>query len=227
MRGSSMWSMRTGSGMSAGLCISSMRAVGLVDAVDDRGGGGDQVEVELALEPVADHLEVQQAEEAAAEAEAERGGGLHLGGEGGVVELELLDGVAQRLEVGGVDREEAAEDHGDRGLEAGERVVAPLRSWVMVSPTRVSRTCLIEAVRKPISPGPRLVGRQHAGAEGADAVDAVERAGLHHPDAVALAQRAVEDADEDDDAEVGVVPAVDQHRLQRRGRVAARGRGGG
>ena len=82
-----------------------------MDAVDDRGGGGDQVEVELALEALADHLEVEEAEEAAAEAEAEGGGGLHLGGEAGVVELELLDGVAQGLEVGGVDREEAAEDH--------------------------------------------------------------------------------------------------------------------
>ena len=79
--------------------------------VDDRGRGGDEVEVVLALEPVADDLEVQEAEEAAAEAEAEGGGGLHLGGEGGVVELQLLDGVAQVLEVGGVDREEAAEDH--------------------------------------------------------------------------------------------------------------------
>ncbi len=28
------------------------------------------------------------------------------------------------------------------------------------------------------------------------------------------------DADQDDDAEIRVVPAVDQHRLQRRGRVA-------
>ena len=79
--------------------------------VDHRGGGGDEVEVVLALEAVADDLEVEEAEEAAAEAEAEGGGGLHLGGEAGVVELELLDGVAERDEVGGVDREEAAEDH--------------------------------------------------------------------------------------------------------------------
>ena len=90
------------------------RAVGLVDVVDHRGRGGDEVEVELALEALADDLEVEEAEEAAAEAEAEGGGGLHLGGEGGVVELELLDGVAEVLEVGGVDGEEAAEDHRDR-----------------------------------------------------------------------------------------------------------------
>jgi hypothetical protein len=111
--------------------------------VDHGGRGGDEVDVVLALEPVADHLEVEEAQEAAAEAEAQGGGGLHLVGEGGVVEGELLDGVAEVLEVGGVDGEEAAEDDRLRGLEAGERSVAPLRSWVMVSPTRVSRTCLI------------------------------------------------------------------------------------
>jgi hypothetical protein len=36
------------------------------------GRGGDQVQVELALEPLLHDLHVQQAEEAAAEAEAER-----------------------------------------------------------------------------------------------------------------------------------------------------------
>jgi hypothetical protein len=54
---------------------------------------------------------VQQAEEAAAEAEAQRRAGLHLEGEAGVVEAQLADGGAQLLEVGGVDREEAAEHH--------------------------------------------------------------------------------------------------------------------
>ena len=93
-----------------------------MDAVDDRGRGGDEVEVVLALEALLDDLEVEQAEEAAAEAEAEGGGGLHLEGEAGVVEAQLLDGVAQRLEVGGVDGEEAAEDHRLGGLEAGQRL---------------------------------------------------------------------------------------------------------
>jgi hypothetical protein len=64
----------------------------------------------------------------------------------------------------------------------------------------------------------------HGGLEDAEAVDLVGAAGLHHADAVALADDAVDDADEDDDAEVGVVVAVDQHGLE--GRVAvALGRG--
>ena len=76
-------------------------------AVDDVGRGGDQVEAELALEALADDLEVQQAEEAAAEAEAERDGGLRLVDQRGVVELQLVERVAQVGVVGAVDRIEA------------------------------------------------------------------------------------------------------------------------
>ena len=45
-------------------------------------------------------------------------------------------------------------------------------------------------------------------------------AGAHHADVLALLQHAVDDADQHDDAEIGVVPAVDQHGLQRLGGVA-------
>ena len=57
--------------------------------------GGDQVQVELALQPLRDDLHVQQAEEAAAEAEAQRDRGLRLVGQRGVVELQLVQRVAQ------------------------------------------------------------------------------------------------------------------------------------
>ena len=46
--------------------------VGQMGQVRDRGGGGDQGEVELALQALADDLHVQQAEEPAAEPETER-----------------------------------------------------------------------------------------------------------------------------------------------------------
>ncbi len=141
--------------------------------VDDRRRGGDEVEVELALQPLLDDLEVQQAEEAAAEAEAERGGGFHLVGEAGVVEAQLAHGGAQVLEVGGVDREQAAEHHRLRRLEAGQRVGGrACWSSVMVSPTRVSATSLIAAVMKPISPGPSSSTSSIFGREHADALDA-------------------------------------------------------
>ena len=65
---------------------------------------------------------MQQPEEAAAEAEAERGGGLHLVGEARVVEAQPAHRGAQVLELGRVDREEAAEHHRLRGLEARQRL---------------------------------------------------------------------------------------------------------
>ena len=90
----------------------------------------------------------------------------------------------------------------------------------MVSPTRVSATSLIEAVRKPISPGPSSSIVDELGREHADAVDIVSRIGAHHADALVLAQHAVDDAHEHHDAEIDVVPAVDQQRLERRVAVA-------
>ena len=86
----------------------------------------------------------------------------------------------------------------------------------MVSPTLVSATSLIEAVKKPISPGPSSLDIDQLGREDADAVELVGGAGGHHADALALLDGAIDDADEDDDAEIGVVPAVDQQRLERR-----------
>ena len=69
------------------------RAVVQGQAVADAGGGGDDVEVELALQTLGDDLHVEQAEEAAAEAEAQSRTGLHLKGQGGVVQLQLFQRV--------------------------------------------------------------------------------------------------------------------------------------
>ena len=48
--------------------------------------------------------------------------GFHFEGEAGVVEAQLAHGGAQILEIGGIDREEAAEHHRLRRLEAGQRL---------------------------------------------------------------------------------------------------------
>src|SRR5690606_10979222 len=49
-------------------------AVAHMQAIDDRRRCRDQIEIKLALKPLLDDLEMQQAEEAAAKAEAKRGG---------------------------------------------------------------------------------------------------------------------------------------------------------
>ena len=96
-------------------------AVGEEGPVLDARRGGDQRQVELALEALADDLHVQEAEEAAAEPDAEGVRGLGLEGEAGVVELQLLQGVAQVGQLVAVDRVEPAEDHRLGVAVAGQR----------------------------------------------------------------------------------------------------------
>ena len=162
------------------------RAVGEMHAIDDRGRRGDQVDIELALEPLADDLEMQQPEKAAAEAEAERGGGLHLIGEARIVETELGDRLAQILELAGIDREQAAEHHRLRRLEAGEggRRRALLlgdgvaHAGVRHLPDRGGEEADLAR--------PEPVAHLLLGAEDADAIDLIRAAGQHQPDALAL-----------------------------------------
>ena len=98
------------------------RAVGLVHVVLHARHRRDEVEVELALEPLLHDLHVQQSEEAAAEAEAERGRRLGLVVQRGVVELQLLERVAQLLVLLRVRRIEAGEHHRVHVLVAGQRL---------------------------------------------------------------------------------------------------------
>ena len=68
--------------------------------------------------------------------------------------------------------------------------------------------------------GAELVDGEHLRREHAGALDRIFGAGAHHADGLALFQHAIDDAHEDDDAEIGIVPAIDQHGLQRLGAVA-------
>ena len=136
------------SGNSLGLVTMTSRAVVHDDVVDDVRRGRDEVEVELALEPLADDLEVQQAEEAAAEAEAERHRRLGLVDQRGVVELELVERLAQVRVVGAVDRDTArrrpsASGRGSRRAASA----AGLAALVTVSPTRDWRTSFTPVMR--------------------------------------------------------------------------------
>ena len=54
-------------------------------------GGGNQIEIEFAAQPFGHDLHVEQAEEAAPEAEAQGHGSLRLVDEGRVVEFELVE----------------------------------------------------------------------------------------------------------------------------------------
>ncbi|MNQ87058.1 hypothetical protein D3C85_1022680 [compost metagenome] len=189
--------------------------VAQADLVDDRGGRRDQVQVELAAQALLDDLQVQQAEEAAAEAEAQGGAGFHLEGEAGVVQAQLADGGAQVLEVGGVDREQAAEDHRLDFLEALQRFGGRLLLvGDGVADGGVGHFLDLGGDEADLARA-KLVHGGVLGQEDADAVDQVGRAVLHHLDPHPGLQHAVEDAHQQNHAQIGVIPGVDQHGLQR------------
>ncbi len=97
-------------------------AVDRLHAVGDVRRRDQQVEVVLALEPLAHDVHVQQAEEAAPEAEPERPRRLRLVAQRRVVQLQLLERVAQLRVLVGVGREEAREHHRLHVLVAGQRL---------------------------------------------------------------------------------------------------------
>jgi hypothetical protein len=125
-----------------------------LDLVDDRRRGRDQVEIELALSRSWMISRCSRPRKPQRKPKPSAARGLHLVAEARVIEPQLAHRRAQVLELRGVDREQSAEHDRDGRTKAGQGSLTGLLSSVMVSPTRVSATSLIEAVRKPISPGP-------------------------------------------------------------------------
>jgi hypothetical protein len=90
-------------GNSLGL-VTCAGAVLHLDPVDHVGGGGDEVQVELALEPLAHDLHVQQARGSRSGSRSRGRRRSRLVGQRRVVELQLVQRVAQRRVVVAVDR---------------------------------------------------------------------------------------------------------------------------
>ena len=67
---------------------------------------------------------------------------------------------------------------------------------------------------------PQLRDIVHFRREHSNSFDVIARIGTHHRDVGALFQNTVHDADQHDDAEIGVIPAIDQHGFQRRRLIA-------
>ena len=192
--------------------------------VADRRRGQDQREVVLPLEPLLDHVEVEEPEEAAAEAEAERRRAVLLVDQGGVVELQLLERLGQLAVVVRLHRVDRGEDH-RLGL-------AVARHRLRRGPFGLREGVADGQAREGLDPGehvahlPRrqLGGRHPLEALAADLLDPVLRARVHQADAAAGAQGAVEEAHQQDGAAVGVVLGVEQERTQRLLGVARGGR---
>ena len=167
---------------------------------------------------------MQQPEKAATETKAERGRRFHLVGEACIVQAQLAHRRAQVLELRGVHGKQAAEHHRHGGAEAGQGLV----DWFAivgdgVADTRV-RHLLDRGGEHADLAGAKFVHRRELGREHAGAIHIVGSIRAHHADALALFQHAVDDAHQHDHAEINVVPAVDQQRLQRGIAVAFRRR---
>jgi hypothetical protein len=121
---------------------------------------------------------VQQAEEAAAKAEAQRLADLGLVAQAAVVELELFQRVAQLVVLAGLGRVQAGEDLRLDFLEARQRLgggpalLGSFFSSVMVSPT-LAACQLLDAGRSRSPPRrPSAVARLALGREHAQLLDA-------------------------------------------------------
>src|SRR5207248_3275703 len=95
-------------------------AVGFLDFIGDRRRGLDHLDMELALEAFLYDLHVEQAQEAATKAKAERIVGFGLEAEAGVVEAEAIHRVAELVVLRFAGRVEVAIDHLLDRLVAGE-----------------------------------------------------------------------------------------------------------
>ena len=103
------------------------RAVRLEHLILHRGRGEDDVHVILALEPFLDDLHVEQAQKAKPVAKAKRLAALRLVRERGIVELQLLQRIAQVVVVVRVARVEAGKDHRLERAVAGQLLRRRLR----------------------------------------------------------------------------------------------------
>ncbi len=95
---------------------------------------------------------------------------------------------------------------------------------VIVSPICTSATALIEAVRKPTSPTPKLIDRRRTRAIHAQRFHLVIATGVEEANLHSRSNRAVDHAKQNDHAAIGVVPRIEDQRLQRRVRIAFRRR---
>ena len=167
---------------------------------------------------------MEQPEEPAAEPEPERGGGLRLVDERRIVELELVEGVAQVRVVRTVDRVEPREDHRlgvpvtaqrrrRRLAGVGDGVADPRLAHVLDTGDEVADLADTEPL------GRHRLRRDHP-----DLEELVGRPRRHHDDPLARVEVAVDDPDVGDDPAVGVIDRVEDHRPGRGSGVAHRSR---
>ena len=189
-----------------------------------RGARGNEVKIELALQALLDDLHMQQAQEAHAEAKAERHRGLGLPHQRRVVDVQLIERVTQVLVVLVIDREQARIDHGLGLAVAGKRLGAGIRrpregiahaNGLGVLQARDHVSDLADRQR---------VDRGLGGTLDAHAIDQKVALCLHHAQGIALFDGAVKDAHRGHHAAILVKVRIQNERFERSICIALRRR---
>ena len=191
-------------------------AVSLVDVIIHRRARGNQVQVELALQALLDDLHMQQAQEAHAEAKAERHRGLGFPHQRRVVDMQLIESVTQVLVILVIDGEQACVDHGLGLAIAGKWLGAGIRR-----PREGIAHAYGLGILQARDHVAHLADRQRidrglGGTLDAHAIDQKVALGLHHSQGIALLDGAVKDTDRGNDAAVLIEIRVQDERLERR-----------
>ena len=157
---------------------------------------------------------MEQAEKAAAESEAKGGGTLRLEEKRGIVQAKFFEGFAQ-LGVGMcIDGIEPRENHGLDFLEAGQSFERRVRIVSNgVADFRVSDILDVGDDEADFS-GDELVDLDRLGSEDAESFGVEGGAVPPQTNSVALFQRALKYAGEDDHATISVEPGVENQRLK-------------
>ena len=140
---------------------------------------------------------------------------LRLVEERRVVQAQLLERVAQLGVLVPLDRVEAGEHHRLQLFEAREGLDRrPCRFGDRVADLRVADLLDVRDEKSHLA-GAQRVHRHRLGREDAELLGIVVLSFRHQPDPHARADRAVDDADDDHDAAIRVVPRVEDQRLER------------
>src|SRR5688500_10490717 len=204
----------------AGAVDAHERAIRHLDLVRDRRRRLDDLDVEFALQPLLDNLHVQQPEEAAAEAEAQRVRAFGLERKARVVELEAVHRVAELVVLRFAAGVEVAVDHLLDRLVAGQR----FGGGVLRIGNGVADADVVQVFDggddEPDLAGPDARHAGWAGYELADSVELVLLVVAHEADLLTALLLRVDDADVRDDAAVIVVNAVEDQGPRRQVRFA-------
>ena len=188
------------------------------------GRGGDQVELVLALQPLLNDLHVEQSQESAAKAEAQRDGAFRLEEEGRIVQPQLLQSIAQQRVFVGVHGIKAGKDHGLDVFKAGKR----MRGGIRVVRDGVADLGVGHVFdgggEEADLAGNQLADLDRLGAKHAHRLDIVRDAVRHEADMLPLAHGPLHHAHQNDDAAVRVEPRVEDEGLEGRIGIAFGGR---